>query len=289
MLTLETAKSKASILLKGAELCSLFCKETHTEYIWDAHPDFWNKHSPILFPIVGTLKNNTFSYKDKAYSLPRHGFARDMNFEIEHQEADQATLYLNANEETLKDYPFLFCLKVHYKLSDHELQVRYTVENKGNEVMYFSIGGHPAFKIPINNSLSFEDYILEFEHKEQSDVYPLNQDGYLSIQGVPFLNNTQILPLKKDLFYEDALIFKQLLSKSIRLSSAKDNRYVHVAFDNFPYLGIWSKKGADFVCIEPWNGITDTENTNGQLQDKEGISALPPQEIWSGKWSVQFG
>ncbi|MNY02719.1 Aldose 1-epimerase [compost metagenome] len=289
MLTLETPAARVHILLKGAELCSLYHKETQTEYMWEGNPAFWNKHSPILFPIVGTLKNDTFLHNGLLYSLPRHGFARDMYFITDQHAADQVTLSLRANEETLAKYPFLFALKVHYKLTDDNLAVHYSVENTGNDNMYFSIGGHPAFKIPINDTLQFEDYELQFEQTEQADIYPLNLDGQLLQQGIPFLQNTATVPLKKDLFYNDALIFKQLNSKKVRLASSKDKRYIEVSFEQFPYLGIWSKKDADFICIEPWNGITDIENASGLLAEKEGICMLKPQQKWEGSWQVQFG
>lgn len=289
MLILETPAARVHILLKGAELCSLYHKETQTEYMWEGNPAFWNKHSPILFPIVGTLKNDTFLHNGLLYSLPRHGFARDMYFTADQHAADQVTLSLRADEETLAKYPFLFALKVHYKLTDDNLAVRYSVENTGDDTMYFSIGGHPAFKIPINDTLQFEDYELQFEQTEQADIYPLNLDGQLLQQGIPFLQNTATVPLKKDLFYEDALIFKQLNSKKVRLASSKDKRYIEVSFEQFPYLGIWSKKDADFICIEPWNGITDIENASGLLSEKEGICMLEPQQKWEGSWQVQFG
>jgi galactose mutarotase-like enzyme len=289
MLTLETPAARVNILLKGAELCSLYHKETQTEYIWDGNPAFWNKHSPILFPIVGTLKNDTFSHNGLLYSLPRHGFARDMNFTAEQHGADQATFSLQADAETLAKYPFLFCLKVHYKLTDDHLAVRYSVENTGDDNMYFSIGGHPAFKIPINDTLQFEDYELQFEQTEQADIYPLNHDGHLVQQGIPFLQHAAKVSLKKDLFYDDALIFKQLNSKKIRLASSKDKRYIEVSFEQFPYLGIWSKKDANFICIEPWNGVTDVESASGLLAEKEGICMLEPQQKWEGSWQIQFG
>lgn len=289
MLTLETPVARANILLKGAELCSLYHKEAQTEYMWNGNPAYWNKHSPILFPIVGTLKNDTFSHNGSLYTLPRHGFARDMYFTATQQGPDEVTLCLQADEETLAKYPFLFSLKVHYKLTDNNLSVSYTVANKGDDNMYFSIGGHPAFKMPINDALQFEDYQLQFDHIELADIYPLTQSGQLLEHGIPFLQQTDTLPLKKDLFYEDALIFKQLQSKKVSLRSPKDHRYIEVIFEQFPYLGIWSKKDADFVCIEPWKGITDLETASGILSEKEGICMLQPKQTWEGSWQVQFG
>lgn len=288
MITIENSQLTVKIQEKGAELCSIVCKASGTEYLWQAAPDVWAKHSPVLFPIVGTLRNNTYVHKGSAYTMGRHGFARDMHFSVVDQDADQARLELQADATTLQQYPFLFCLQICYTLTDNTLEVAYSVANKGAKTMYFSIGGHPAFRLPINNDLRFEDYNLHFEHKEQADIYPLSPEGHLLAEGVPFLHNTDTIALQKALFYEDALIFKKLKSKKIRLASAKDSRNIEVSFASFPFLGIWSKPDADFVCIEPWQGITDGQHATGSLEDKEGICTLAPQEQWQASWQVKF-
>lgn len=288
MIILENNLLSVKILAKGAELCSVVCKEQLTEYIWQADPEYWNKHSPILFPIVGTLKNDTFSHKGMTYKMSRHGFARDMQFTVTQQEAERAVFTLVSGPETLAQYPFLFKLQISYQLSGNSLQVSYTVSNEGEDTMHFSIGGHPAFRLPISNDLQFEDYSLQFEQKEHALIYPLDQEGQLLAQGIPFLENTDTLALDKSLFYADALIFKALKSKKLRLATTKDSRSIEFSFEQFPYLGIWSKKDADFVCIEPWQGITDRQDASGILAEKEGICSLAPQEEWKAGWQVQF-
>lgn len=288
MIILENNSLTVKILEKGAELCSIVCKASGTEYLWQADPDVWAKHSPVLFPIVGTLRNDTYVHKGTSYAMGRHGFARDRQFSVTGQDADRVILELQADETTLRQYPFLFRLQICYTLTNTTLEVAYSVANKGAETMYFSIGGHPAFRLPINSDLQFEDYNLQFEHTEQADIYPLGAEGHLLAEGIPFLNNTDRIALQKSLFYQDALIFKKLKSKKVRLVSEKDTRNVEVSFESFPFLGIWSKPDADFVCIEPWQGITDAQDASGSLAEKEGICTLAPQEQWQASWQVKF-
>lgn len=288
MITLENSLLIVKILEKGAELCSIVCKTSGTEYLWQARPDVWAKHSPVLFPIVGTLRNDTYVHKGRSYAMSRHGFARDMQFSVTGQDKDRVSLKLQADETTLRQYPFLFRLQICYTLTDNTLEVTYIVANKGAETMYFSIGGHPAFNLPINSDLEFEDYNLQFEYPEQADIYPLSTEGHLLAEGIPFLHNTDSIALQKSLFYKDALIFKQLKSKKIRLAAEKDSRNIEVSFEQFPFLGIWSKTDADFVCIEPWQGITDGQDASGLLEDKEGICSLAPQQEWQASWQVRF-
>lgn len=288
MITLENSLLTVKIQEKGAELCSIVCNASGTEYLWQADPDVWGKHSPVLFPIVGTLRNDTYTHQGQAYTMGRHGFARDRQFSVSGQDTDQVSLELQADAATLRQYPFLFGLQIRYTLTGNTLEVSYSVSNKGTETMYFSIGGHPAFRLPINKDLRFEDYILQFEQVEQADIYPLSAEGHLLPEGIPFLQHTDTIALQKSLFYKDALIFKKLRSKKIRLCSEKDTRNIEVAFGAFPFLGIWSKADADFVCIEPWQGITDGQDASGSLAEKEGICTLAPQAQWEASWQVKF-
>ncbi len=288
MIILENNLLTVKILTKGAELCSIAGKTDHTEYLWQGDPAYWNKHSPILFPIVGTLKNDTYVHQGTAYTMSRHGFARDREFAVIRQENNCVCLELKADEATLQQYPFLFSLRVDYTLRDNNLTVAYTVINQDEELMYFSIGGHPAFNLPIDKTLKFEDYTLKFEAIEQAKVYPLNAAGHLLAEGLPFFNHSNCIALKKSLFYEDALIFKDLRSGKLQLVTEKDSRTVTISFEQFPFLGIWSKKDADFICIEPWQGITDGVNASGLLEEKEGICALEPKQQWHACWQVSF-
>jgi len=276
-----------AISTKGAELQSIIHKDFGLEYMWSGDPKFWGKKSPVLFPIVGGLKNNSYQYNGKSYQLNRHGFARDMEFEVTGQDEDGIVFTLNSNEETLANYPFQFSFSVRYKLDSNRLSVTYIVRNT-KEKMLFSVGGHPAFRVPLVDGTTFEDYFLEFNHLESASRWPLSKDGLIENTPMQVIEHSDKLPLKKSLFYEDALVFKHLASKSIYILSNKTSHGLKVNFQGFPYLGIWSAKDADFVCIEPWCGIADTVNASGNLADKEGINNLTPGESFERTWHVEL-
>lgn len=274
------------IASKGAELQSIINKETGLEYLWNADPAFWSKKSPVLFPIVGGLKNNTYNYNNKSYQLSRHGFARDSFFEITTQTENSVTYTLNSSEATLKNYPFDFSFAVTYTIDENKLICIYTVKNTGHENMFFSCGAHPAFKVPLTDNIDFTDWYLQFSETENASIWPLSAEGLILKEEIPWLNNTNQLALTKPLFYKDALVFKNLKSTTIGIISSKSKHGLTMQFDGFPFYGIWSTKDADFVCLEPWCGIADSIDSSGELQEKEGIQNLMPQAIWERTWSV---
>ena len=277
---------EVEIASKGAELQSIINKETGLEYLWNADHAFWSKKSPVLFPIVGGLKNNTYNYNNKSYQLSRHGFARDSFFEITTQTENSVTYTLNSSEATLKNYPFDFSFAVIYTIEENKLICTYTVKNTGNETMFFSCGAHPAFKVPLTGNTDFTDWHLQFSATENAGIWPLSAEGLILKETIPCLNNTNQLELSKPLFYKDALVFKNLQSTTIAIISSKSKHGLTMQFDGFPFYGIWSCKDADFVCLEPWCGIADSIDTSGELQEKEGIQNLTPQAIWERSWSV---
>ena len=195
--TIHNDVLKVQISDKGAELQSIFNTSTELEYLWKGDAAFWAKKSPILFPIVGTLKNNTYYYQQKAYQLNRHGFARDMLFTVEELDETSIRFILRSNAETLQVYPFSFVLIVHYTLKNNALTVTYTVKNTGENEMYFSLGAHPAFAVPLTENTNYEQYSLIFNHYENAGIWPLTADGLIQTQPVPFLNNSNRIDLKK--------------------------------------------------------------------------------------------
>jgi galactose mutarotase-like enzyme len=288
MFNIENDDLIITINPKGAELQSIYNKQTKLEYMWSGDPAFWGKKSPILFPIVGTLKNDTYYYDDKPYKLSRHGFARDMEFEAMPQEKNSIIFLLRSNEETFQHFPFHFELRIIYTLHENALQVRYNVSNTSNHEMYFSVGGHPAFKVPLANDLNYEDYYLEFNEEETKPRWPISKDGLIEANPEPLLQQTNELSLSKQLFLKDAIVMKNLTSSIASLKSDKSPHGLDFDFGNFPYLGIWAAKNADFICIEPWCGIADSVNTNQQLVDKEGINKLNAGEIFERSWVARF-
>jgi len=232
IITLSNTKISASINTIGAELIQL--KKDNQNYIWTIDEVFWNKTSPILFPIVGRLKNDSYTFKNKSYSLPRHGFARNFDFKIENKTKNSALFSLKSNAETLQQYPFEFELKMEYRLTKNSLEITYLVSNKSNEVMPFSIGAHPAFAIED----SFSDYSLQFNEAEEFVSYELENEQFSNSFRKINSENGQI-HLNYSLFEKDALVFKHLKSEKLILLKNKQP-HLSVEFEGFPYLGIWT-------------------------------------------------
>jgi galactose mutarotase-like enzyme len=286
MIILENEHLIASFSAKGAELQSLKSKVSNTEYIWGADPKFWAKHSPVLFPIVGALKDNKYVYQDQSYELSRHGFAREQDFEVEPVNATEVVFNLRESEETLALYPFQFSLTLRYVLSDEGLTCSYEVHNPADRDLLFSVGGHPAFATPVNG-LAYTDYKLTFNADTELHYHKVVNNLIADETLVLPLENQQ-LQLRHELFYNDALVFKALKSDKITLSNNVNNASLEFSFPGFPYFGIWAAKDADFVCLEPWCGIADGVNHNQELRDKEGIIALAPKQSWQRAWTVKI-
>lgn len=286
MFIIEDQQLKISIHPKGAELQSIYHKGNQTEYMWSGDPAFWGKHSPLLFPIVGTLKGNTYYYAGKPYELSRHGFARDREFTVQTQTADAITFLLKSDAASLNVFPFAFELRIGYQISGGTLTTTYRVNNPASGPLYFSIGGHPAFKVPLAPDTTYTDYYLEFDQTENAPRWPISKDGLIERESQPFLNNTNKLPLTRELFAKDALVFKGLKSTSVTLKSARTPRGLTLAFPGFPFLGVWAAPGADFVCIEPWCGIADSVDSNQQWTDKEGIHRLDAGGSFERSWTL---
>ena len=263
---------------KGAELISL--KYNGEEKLHDG-VNFWNRHSPILFPIVGQIKNNKTIIEGKEYSMTQHGFARDMKFE----EIKENYYILRNNEETLKKYPYKFELHVWYETKENCLIVNYKVINKDDKKIYFGLGAHPAFKCDYSNS----QYSIEFESKEDNIEILQLENGLISnkkIETKEIIKDNKI-KLKIDTFENDAIIMKNIKSNTVYLKN-KEKTELAFEFTGFPYLAIWSKTGSDFVCIEPWFNTADNIDSNGYFAQKENIINLKENEEFKCCYKIIF-
>lgn len=269
----------------GAELKQLVHKETGIDYLWNSDPAYWAKSSPVLFPIVGALENNTYSYDGKEYTLPRHGFAREMDFEVTQVNDSTVLFTLEHTAETLKHYPFEFKLGLRYVLEETTLSCTYEVYNPGDKDLLFSIGAHPAFKAPLAAGEAYSDYQLVF-NKDSELVYHKINNNLIDAATVALPLQNGALTLTHELFYEDALVFKSLISNEISLQDKQANHGLRFKFNGFPYFGIWAAKDADFVCLEPWCGIADLVGHNGKLEEKAGIITLEVGGNWRKTWQV---
>lgn len=270
IVTISNAQLSATINTLGAELLSLV--KNNKNYIWQVDETYWNKTSPVLFPIVGRLKNDSYTFNGKSYSLPRHGFARNMEFSFEKRSDAQVIFELNETEETKAIYPFDFKLLMAYTIMDNELVIEYFIRNQSEEILPFSIGAHPAFAMEGN----FENYSLAFNKDDIFETHHLENESF---NGTTTLIESEknAIALNYALFEKDALVFKQLQSNQVVLKH-HDKNILKVNFDHFPYLGIWTKQNAPFLCIEPWCGLADSITHDGNLENKEGINHLPAGE-----------
>lgn len=278
--TLQNPQIKAVISSTGAELKSL--EKNGENFIWEINTEFWGKTSPVLFPIVGGLKNNEYEFEGKKYTLPRHGFAREKDFELISVTEDLVVFQLTSDENSKKIFPFDFEFRIIYKIVGSELFVKYEIQNTGNTDMFFAVGAHPAFAI----HGYFTDYSLEFDAEKKLITHHLEDNLFSGItEEIPTENG--VLPLNYQLFETDALIFKNYTTTCLTLLHFNQPK-LKVNFQEFPFLGIWTKKDAPFLCIEPWLGIADHKNTSGKITEKEGIQRLNTNGIFSAQWSVEI-
>ncbi len=285
MIKLKNDHLVITINEKGAELQSV--KLNNLEYLWQADRVYWGKHAPVLFPIVGELKDGKYIFDNKEYHLSRHGFARDKMFEAKQTGDSSAIFTLQSNQETLAVYPFQFIFRIQYEIKQNALYCTYIVQNVNEEDMYFSVGGHPAFRVPLNEQLSYTEYTLAFE-KDSTLKRFLLINGLTNGTSETIILVDKKLHLKSSLFYNDAIVLKHINSNQVTLYSDKDPHGVKFMFEGFPYFGIWSAKDAPFICLEPWCGVADNIQHDYQLKNKEGISQLAAGATWKRTWGIEL-
>lgn len=266
---------------QGAELTSIQYKGK--EMLFQADKVYWNRHAPILFPIVGKLKDGKTQIEEKQYEMSQHGFARDMEFEEIEKTSNKHQYILKSNEETLRKYPYQFELQVIYEVIENTLNVTYQVKNIDNKTIYFGLGGHPAFNCEYSN----DEYEIIFTEQEDRIEFMKLKDGLIDIEKADNILVNNKIHLKEDTFDNDAVIMKNINSHKVTLKNSRTNEQIlEFHFDGFPYLAIWSKKGAPFVCIEPWQNTADKIDCNGVFKEKEDIIELKQEEIFTCKYSV---
>lgn len=284
MLTIENDLLKISVSKKGAELQSLYDKEKEKEWLWQADPLYWGKKSPVLFPFIGQTKAGHYTHEGKLYAMTKHGFARDLSFELEYiNEQTGIRCLLMSSERTLKQYPFAFKFQMDYILEGKRLIVRHEVINENDVAMYFSLGGHPAFDCHEGSA----PWTLTFPEDENLLRREVNLESGLMSEGVSNLPlRAHELALEADLFSRDALVLESLKSSYIDLKSSSGEalRFHRGAF---PTLAIWSVPGP-FVCLEPWFGGADDETHSGVLAEKRGVIALEPKEVFRADYVVEL-
>ncbi|MBC7915015.1 MAG: aldose 1-epimerase family protein [Pyrinomonadaceae bacterium] len=286
MVNLENDFLKVTIRLKGAELTSLYNKVTGTEHLWQADPSVWGWHSPNLFPVVGGCISQKIVVENVSYKMERHGFARNSMFSLVEMTDTYAKFELNHSELTHVHYPYKFTFQVLYELLDNEVKISYKVINLDNRNIYFSVGAHPAFQIPFDKNDSLKDYYIEFEKVENLETHLLSVNGLFTGFTRTIASNTNLLALNKELFTNDALVFKNLVSRKVSLKSRNHSKSVYLKFPDFSYFGIWGKDEVPFVCLEPWLGCADTEGKQVELKEKEAIRSLEVGDIFEADYTI---
>ncbi|CUM00013.1 TPA: aldose 1-epimerase family protein [Listeria monocytogenes] len=290
MIKLENEVLLVEMKTAGAELTRIFHKDTGLEYLWNADSKFWGRHSPVLFPTVGRLVEDTYLVDGKPYHLGQHGFARDRDFQVIEQTEKSVRFELDADEDSLAVYPYKFKLSIIYTIEKNTVAVSYEVENTDNKRIYFSIGAHPAFNLPLTDGTTFEDYYLDFGTEENLETLCL-EGPYRSGEIKKVVDKpAQYLPLSYDLFKNDALIFEALKQKEMTIKSDKTPHFVKVSFPEFPFVGVWTAKpGTPFLCIEPWYGIADGAGESVEMRDKAGIEHLEPEAVFASEYEITVG
>ncbi|WP_237026338.1 aldose 1-epimerase family protein [Lactobacillus sp. S2-2] len=274
----------------GAQLTSIKNKNNQLEYLWQGNDNFWKRQAPNLFPIVGKLKDNEFEYENNKYSMGQHGFARDSKFEINEIDDNKIIFELDSNADTKLIYPFDFKLLIKYELINNEIDVNYKVKNLGSNKMYFSIGAHPGFNVPIENE-NFDDYEIKFSSKNNLNRILL-KDGLSELNQPVKFDDKDSLKVKRSLFKDDAFILDSGINQDyeISLTNSKNSHGIILHSYNHRYLGIWSMypKESPFVCIEPWWGIADNVDSNKQLTEKVGINILDKNELFESNFKIEI-
>lgn len=273
-ITIRTTGLSASINPQGAQL-SILRDAAQRDLQWNGDPAVWAGRAPILFPIVGMLAGGQYRTGGRSFALPRHGFARNRRFTVAKSGPSSVTFCLSADEQTLAVYPFPFELEVNYTLEGASLAVTSWIRNRGTVDMPASLGYHPAFVWPLPYGEDRADHFIEFEADEPAPIRGLDGDGLLKPQPLATPVKNRRLDLRDELFAADALVFDRIVSRTVTYGSEVGPR-IAVSFPGVPYLGVWMKPGANFICIEPWHGVTDPEGFSGELKDKPGSLIVAP-------------
>lgn len=285
---IENQVFKVEINPLGAELRSLIDKRDETEHMWEADPKFWPRKAPILFPCVGESKDGLITIEGTQYPMGRHGFTRNQLFEVVGLTGESVVFEFKQNAETLAHYPFNFTFRITYSLDGQSLIHHFEVVNTGDETLGFQLGGHPAFAVPFDRSEAYSDYQVCFNQNMTLDRHLLNAKGLYNGKTRNVLDDSNTIELNYELFNEDALVFKEIPSKSVWIENKNGGKSLRVDYEGFPHLGIWSKSGADYVCIEPWIGCADHEDQPDDFFEKDSVVLLKPKETFKASFSVSL-
>lgn len=287
--TMENERLAVTIADLGAELISIYDKQNQREIIWQADAAVWNRHAPVLFPNVGKYENGHFLYKGRYYEEGQHGFARDMVLERIAEGSDYVTHRLTADDATKARYPFDFELEITHRLQKNSVRVEWKVVNRGENDMYFTIGGHPGFNLPLEQGTQYTDFYLKFAQDQDSLDYLLidMQTGTAHTAPVYQMKlKNHMYQMHEDMFDKDALVFDGGQIHDVAIAKADGTPYVSLSCEGFSSFGIWAMPGAPYVCLEPWCGRCDNRGFEGEISEKKGINCLKSGEVFERTYDI---
>lgn len=293
MVTISNDDLIVEISLEGAELTSIKDAKTGHEYLWQGDPAFWKRHAPVLFPNVGRVKDDQYQFDGKTYHISQHGFARDMAFTEQMVTSNSATFNLKSSPETLEKYPFEFSFQITYILHDNQITVSYEILNPSDDVIYYSVGGHPAFNVSQTKDEKghdeFDQIYVQFSPQGQYLHIPLTKDGLVRLDAAKYESVTKEALTHKS-FKNDALIYQIGKQTEVSLIDEAAGLEILVKSSRMPFVGVWSPypKRAGFVCIEPWAGLADDEHSDGDYASKYASQSLGPNEIRTHDYTIDF-
>ena len=287
--TIANENLTVSIRDLGAELCSIRSADG-TEYLWQGDPAFWRGQSPNLFPYIGRLTDGKYTFAGETYEMKIHGIAKYLVFEAANQKEDSIDFILRSNEETKKQYPFDFVFTIRYALVEKKLQIEYLVQNLSGEPMFFGVGGHTGFNVPMEEGLSFEDYCVEFSKTAKPTKVVMTEDVHVSgvREDYPLEEGTKI-PLHHDLFDHDAVVLENM-DHTMTIRSASGKRAVRVSIPAFHYVGFWHavKKEAPYVCIEPWSSLPSRSGVVEDFAQQGDLICLEGNATYRNPWTIEI-
>lgn len=283
---LSNSDMKVSINTLGGELSSILTDQG--EYLWQGDPKYWSGKAPNLFPYIARLTEGKYSFRGKQYTLDKHGFVRHTELTVTQSAPDSAVFSMHSDAETQRYYPFSFEYQIHYQLLMHTLMITCRVINEGDDMMYFGIGGHPGFRVPMETGLHFEDYYLEFENLVQPIRVGFTEDCFVNGEEESFPLQENRLALTHNLFDKDAIILKNM-GTSVLLRSDHGEKGVRLTCRDMKYFGIWHmpKTDAPYVCLEPWSSLPSRKGIIEDLETQKDLVSLQAHDIYNYHWQIE--
>ena len=289
MYTIQNDYIKVTINEKGATMWSVQ-DNSGQEYLWQGDPQYWVNRAPNLFPYIGRMPESKYTFEGKQYEMPIHGFARDMIFETEQISDEHIVFTIRDTEQTYLQYPFHFVFSVIYKLEKNKIDIIYYVKNEDGKKMYFGVGGHPGFYVPMDEDTQFEDWYLEFDSEQNAKQVEFSENVLVTERLLDYpLESGVKIPLKHSLFDHDAVVLTNV-SPSVTLKSDKSCRAIRVEYPDMPYVGFWHmpKTDAPYICIEPWSTLPSREGIVEDLATQSGVISLDSGCESQNKWSIEI-